>query len=671
MAKMVKSKNDSILKLEEEITCPLCLRPLDCPKRLPCDHTYCKSPCLEGLLQTSKNSTITCPECSTIIQVQDSDLDNIPNAFHIERLKDVYSEMVQASVTTPQGASPPCPTHSTQLQDLYCKTCQKVVCRDCILLAKQHEHHEYSLVTRVAEKNKDAILQDLEKVELLAEQIDAALVPIERAELDIEKQRMELVDQITISFEALFHVLQEQKQTLLDTLNKEIEHKLATLTAQKGGVQAAMTKLQGAVESVKGATTTDTGLDFISKMSQLRDELSDTTETSKDVAYRPEAQPDLSVRVLSPEKLGQACTLTSHVRRIAPDPARCRIERRGPQDGTVGDASTFAVHLVNTNDIPCHGDVVVKLRTLRDGSVTRPTVTALSPSCYEVSYTPATRGRHELSVTVNGEHIIGSPFRVFIRILLSQLNAPDAAITDLSGPTGVHYTGEEILVTDYDDGHVIVYDQHLQRVASIGGDRFHGKKLKGCVDSITDHMFNVYVTTLGDNHLHKFSKDGTHIKSVSGTGKRGGGFNFPNGMLIIEDFLYVCDTKRNRLVQFTTDLEYILTIDIDGMPVSINGYANKMYVCIKDCRSIKVLGMYGQPLQDLSHTALNRPVTTAIFSNLLYVTDCKNHHVAIFTLSGDYIGSFGDGHLRIPEGIAIDDDGYFYITNSRKNVLVF
>ena len=411
-------------------------------------------------------------------------------------------------------------------------------------------------------------------------------------------------------------------------------------------------------------------------MSQLKGNLSEATKTSEGVAYKPAAQPDLIARVLPPEELRQACIHTNYVRRGDPDPAKCKIEGESINDSTLGDISTFTVNVANKHDIPCRGNITIELRTLRDGklSIIRPTVTALSPSRYEVSYIPATRGRHELSVMVNGKHIINSPFRVFTRISHQQLDVSVAAITDLVGPTAVHFTGERILVTDYSDNHVIVYNRNLQRVVRIGSDsRFHGKKLNKCSASIMDGNSNIYVTTMGDNLLHKFRKDGTHVKTVSGTGTKEGQFNFPNGMCVVDNHsLYVCDSWNYQVLLFDTDLNYMKTIKTSGTPASVDIYDRKMYVTINKLNGyIEVLTMSGVSLHRIGSLALNFPVTAKVYNNLLYVTDPEPNCIVVLTLDGNLVGSFGHGQLIRPEGITMDDDGYVYVSNGRKNVLVF
>ena len=119
------------------------------------------------------------------------------------------------------------------------------------------------------------------------------------------------------------------------------------------------------------------------------------------------------------------------------------------------------------------------------------------PSHYKVSYTPTVRGRHELSIKVNGEHITDSPFKVFVQIPVSKIKHPTAArITDLIGTGGLHSTAERILVCDVEGDQVAIYDHSLKRVTTIGGGSCSiAKKLKGPTAVTTDRQSNIYVTT--------------------------------------------------------------------------------------------------------------------------------------------------------------------------------
>ena len=67
-----------------------------------------------------------------------------------------------------------------------------------------------------------------------------------------------------------------------------------------------------------------------------------------------------------------------------------------------------------------------------------------------ITYTPRVRGRHDLTVKVNGEHIAGSPFRVFVKIHPTQLGPPVRIITGVRQPYGIAITSkQQLVVTEY------------------------------------------------------------------------------------------------------------------------------------------------------------------------------------------------------------------------------
>ena len=113
----------------------------------------------------------------------------------MERLKDLYYEIVQASIAQASATtahapiqstvSLPCSAHPMQQLDLYCESCRQVVCRECIL--HDHKEHQYRLLAEVSEKHKGAILRDLKEVEKRAKTIAEALVQVEEADCVVDK----------------------------------------------------------------------------------------------------------------------------------------------------------------------------------------------------------------------------------------------------------------------------------------------------------------------------------------------------------------------------------------------------------------------------------------------------------------------------------------------------
>ena len=175
--------------LQDEITCPLCLEVFEDPKILSCHHIYCKAPCLEGLALRSRNGTILCPECRKITPVPGNDVASLPPAFQINRLKEVFRRMQSQQSQDGSAASTEdvdlgsqsdkaggrCTRHASQHLELFCSTCQKLICRDCIIIDRSHENHVYDPVKKVAGDYRKSVLDDLKQVQQMKCSLSQAL----------------------------------------------------------------------------------------------------------------------------------------------------------------------------------------------------------------------------------------------------------------------------------------------------------------------------------------------------------------------------------------------------------------------------------------------------------------------------------------------------------------
>ena len=78
--------------LEREITCALCLDIFQDPKKLTCDHVFCKG-CLEHLAKRNVTTAISCPECRKLTELPNGVVKDLPTAFHMNRLIDAFQQV--------------------------------------------------------------------------------------------------------------------------------------------------------------------------------------------------------------------------------------------------------------------------------------------------------------------------------------------------------------------------------------------------------------------------------------------------------------------------------------------------------------------------------------------------------------------------------------------------
>ena len=209
--------------LENEVTCPLCLDIYKEPKKLPCDHVYCKE-CLNSLAEMTPNATISCPECRFITQPLYNDVGNFPTAFRVNRLIQAYHQVqAKAPPIPPVPAArtkikqPPrsqkskdvnCKHHTTQPLVFYCESCQKSLCPDCVLMTQEHANHKYGFFKELAPKYRQSLLNEYSNVKTQENAILAALKEVGDAEKSVVSHVGKCQSDIDRAFDEMFSALE-------------------------------------------------------------------------------------------------------------------------------------------------------------------------------------------------------------------------------------------------------------------------------------------------------------------------------------------------------------------------------------------------------------------------------------------------------------------------------
>lgn len=213
-----------------------------------------------------------------------------------------------------------------------------------------------------------------------------------------------------------------------------------------------------------------------------------------------------------------------------------------------------------------------------------------------------------------------------------------------------------------------------------------------CVEQKTG---NVYVSDSFNHRIQVFSKDGAFLSSMGGIG---GPYGFGTALnfflypkqLTFDKYssLYVADFGNGRVVKKYAAGPSFVAAAIVGQPwgvaVDDSGY---LYVSDWATDSIKVF-LNGIQVRSWggsgsSSGRFNKPcdlkIGTYKGTKALYVADCGNNRVQIFSLSGSYLGELGtpqtnplqyydtaksEGAMLLPYGIAIDASGNIIVSDT-------
>ena len=206
-SKPISSSSPGIrLKLEEWLTCPVCLDHYTNTKTLPCLHSFCQH-CLEGLPLDKKNETyyLSCPTCRYETELPEEGARAFPVAFNLNSIKEMYSLTKKtADLSNPQETT--CSDHGKPLE-FFCETCNTVVCSHC--LVRSHKHHDCDLITDSYTKQCQKLRECLSPVEGKKEALKKVLSALEEREGEIRERGERVLEDIHEMVEEMINVLRQ------------------------------------------------------------------------------------------------------------------------------------------------------------------------------------------------------------------------------------------------------------------------------------------------------------------------------------------------------------------------------------------------------------------------------------------------------------------------------
>ena len=143
-----------------------------------------------------------------------------------------------------------------------------------------------------------------------------------------------------------------------------------------------------------------------------------------------------------------------YLQKVSPD--KCYATGKGLEVAELGKRATAVLHVVDNKGKACTTPVetpTYELVSEMTGEKIDCFVKKTDASQYEISYQPTSRGRHQLYIKVEGEHIKGSPFTVAVKLPVQKLGTPIKTITGVENPWGAAVnivaedTGHHILPT--------------------------------------------------------------------------------------------------------------------------------------------------------------------------------------------------------------------------------
>ena len=745
LGKMAESQavaKQALEKLEDQLTCAICLDAFKDPKLLQCFHVYCKD-CLQRLVVTDRQGQLSlrCPTCrqSTLLPPA-TGVSGLQPAFHIHRLFDIQEalkkvkepqivqcekckksrtatkfcrdcgkfvcekcvemhsewdefsnhevvsmEQVQSNV---KQLVPPkkevtlyCSLHPGKELDLYCETCGELICLHCTV--KKHKDHQYDLVGDTFQRHKAEITASLEPVEKQLGVVTKALKQLDVRSVELDDLQATLEANIQQQIQMLQELLEARKAELIDQLQQLIQVKKKNLAAQKDEVETVHAQLASCLSFVRESLRTGSQGEVMIMKKAVVKQIKEITDNFKPDMLPPCVPAD--VKFMASSNFTAACQQFGRVYLQEVSPEKCHATGKGLEVAEPGERATAVLNVVSNE----HKAYTKPVKSLICELVSESTGEKIDCSVkkteasgqYEISYQATSRGRHQLHIKVEGEHIKGSPFPVTVKLPIEKLGTPIKTIGGVKGPWGVAFCSKGNIVVTETNGHCVsIFDPKGEKTKSFGSlGSGHGQfnRPEGVA---VDDGDNILVSDYGNNRIQKFTSCGKFITAVK--------INHPIGIAIHPQSknVYVTNRSDHCIQILNPDLTFSNSFGSKG---SNDGQFNAPFdVAFDSTGNVYVVSFYhdhvqvftaeGQFLRKFGTcgSEKNYYLTSICIDSedVVYMTENANHSVSVYTCEGKFLTSFGTygagpGQFNHPHGIAVDKNGVVYVADGRNNRL--
>ncbi|XP_069748406.1 tripartite motif-containing protein 2-like [Narcine bancroftii] len=464
-------------------------------------------------------------------------------------------------------------------------------------------------------------------------------------------------------------------------------HEGKVLQAQLQHLMQGREKIRSSWEFTEQALSQGTEAEVLLVKKQMNETLSELA--AEDFPLQPQENQHLECVVetevvrKSLHNLGALITTSAVARQTV-------ASGEGLRNTVVGQQTTVTITTKDKDgELVKSGSAEVQAQvTAPDGSTTRGEVVDNRNGTYDLLYTLRTEGDHILSVTLYGQPVKGSPFRVRAAKPSDLSQSPDDVRRRVKSPGSGHIRQKAVrrpasMYSASKRKDNPIEDELIFRVGSRGREKGEFTNLQGISASGNNR---IVVADSNNQCIQIFSNDGQFKLRFGVRGRSPGQLQRPTGVTVDPNGDIIVADYDNRWVStFSPDGKFKskigagkllgprgVAIDRNGHLIVVDNKACSVFIFQSNGKLVTRFGTRGTADRQFAgphFVAVNN-------KNEILVTDFHNHSVKVYNSDGEFLFKFGshgegNGQFNAPTGVAVDGNGNIIVAdwgNSRIQV---
>ena len=635
------SSNHAAENVADLLICPVCMEGFDDndrqPKLLPCHHSFCKL-CLQQLV--GRHPYIDCPTCRQRTMIHNTEaINNLQTNFYLTHMKDLLGE----------GARPKakgCRKHGQQELTYFCKTCEVLICPDCVASDHKETNGHNTQPLYLAMQEQRALLN----IEIANAQENIMKNKNRVASLDAESANLFIckdaaIKEIDDTFDKYIETLIQRKQFLQTQTSEFYKARKAVVMGAIEDFKKDETSLTALIEQCQEAAQSENISDILAYRTKVG---------TKNAEIRGREQTDVGNNYIAFES-GQHQESFLHIlpelgnielKKALPSVVKYNVQR---SVASLFTNMSMTIKSISGEDLKNY-PIEVEIQDVYDDEI--PCLCQhRGNGRYELTFRPQVSGMHRLKAKFLGRGIPGGEYVINV-----QSNNPVAKIGQRGSDLG---------------------DMEYPRALT------------------TDNRNNFYVVDTGNNRILKYDKTGKLVfgfpisEDNDALSSCGIAFSSAQNLLICPEVnVQEADLAHaHSILVYNTDGQLCNRLSYPGtlkraLSVAVNSLSN---IIIADFQldTIFIFDQQGRLMRKFGESGsgpgqFNNPTFVCVGENdCIIVSDGDNHRIQVFDRVGKFLYQFGSrgsgkGQFQMPFGVTADHHGNILVVDGgNKRIQIF